>query len=72
MQDVTGAVLRELQQHGKRLGLEKFELPGAVTLCCDLWTPESGLVTAAFKLKRKPIQEFYQKDLRRMYGARCA
>eukprot|EP00092_Neocalanus_flemingeri_P033660 GFUD01036591.1.p1 GENE.GFUD01036591.1~~GFUD01036591.1.p1 ORF type:complete len:712 (-),score=115.95 GFUD01036591.1:595-2730(-) len=70
--DVTGAVLRELQHHGKRLGLEKFELPGAVTLCTDMWTPESGLVTAAFKLKRKPIQDFYQKDLKRMYGARCA
>ena len=26
--DVTGAVLRELQGHGRRLGLEKFELPG--------------------------------------------
>ena len=26
--DVTGAVLRELQHHGLRLGLEKFELPG--------------------------------------------
>jgi len=70
--DVTGAVLRELQQHGTRVGLAKFELPGAVTLCTDLWTPESGLVTAAFKLKRKPIQDFYQKDLKRMYGARCA
>lgn len=70
--DVTGAVLRELHAHGRRLGLEKFELPGAVTLINDLWTPESGLVTAAFKLKRKPITDFYQKDLKRMYGARCA
>lgn len=70
--DVIGAVLRELHTHGKRLGLEKFELPGAVTLITDLWTPESGLVTAAFKLKRKPITDFYQKDLKRMYGARCA
>ena len=70
--DVTGAVLRELQQHGTRVGLGKFELPGAITLLPDLWTPESGLVTAAFKLKRKPIQDFYQKDLKRMYGARCA
>lgn len=69
---VTGAVLRELISHGKRVGLEKWEMPGAVTICEDLWTPESGLVTAAFKLKRKPIQEFYQKDLKRMYGARCA
>ena len=47
-------------------------ISGAVTLCTDTWTPESGLVTAAFKLKRKPIQDFYQKDLKRMYGARCA
>lgn len=70
--DVTGAVLRELHTHGKRVGLQKFELPGAVTLVDDLWTPESGLVTAAFKLKRKPITEHYQKDLKRMYGARCA
>ena len=52
----------------KKTCLEKFELPGAVTLCTELWTPESGLVTAAFKLKRKPIQEYYQKDLKRMYG----
>ena len=26
--DITGAVLRDLQHHGLRLGLEKFELPG--------------------------------------------
>lgn len=70
--DITGAVLRELHLHGKRVGLQKFELPGAVTLIDDLWTPESGLVTAAFKLKRKPIQDHYEKALRRMYGARTA
>ena len=66
--DLTGAVLRELVQYGKQLRLEKFELPGAVTLCQEMWTPESELVTAAFKLKRKPIQQFYQMDINRMYG----
>ena len=66
--DVTGAVLRELVNHGKKHKLEKFEIPGAVSLCKEQWTPDSGLVTAAFKLKRKPIQEFYQADLDRMYG----
>ena len=30
---VVGAVLRELLNHGKRVGLEKWEMPGAVTLC---------------------------------------
>ena len=69
---VIDSMLKELSQHGRKAGLEKFELPGAITLCTELWTPESGLVTAAFKLKRKPIQDYYQKDLNRMYGARRA
>jgi len=66
--DVTGAALRELVNQGKVGKLQKFEIPGAVHLCTDLWTPDSGLVTAAFKLKRKPLQEFYQNDINRMYG----
>ena len=66
--DVTGAVLRELIVYGKQARLEKFELPGAVTIVPDMWTPDSGLVTAALKLKRKPLQQFYQVDINRMYG----
>ena len=66
--DVTGAVLRELVNYGKQLRLEKFELPGAVTIVQELWTPDTDMVTAAFKLKRKPIQTFYQNDINRMYG----
>ena len=69
---VTDSLLKELSQHGRKAGLEKFELPGAITLCTELWTPESGLVTAAFKLKRKPIQDYYHKDLKRMYDVRRA
>ena len=49
------------------LGLEKFELPSALTLIEEAWTPESGLITAAFKLKRKILQGFYQTDINRMY-----
>lgn len=48
--------------------LQKFEVPAAVTLCKEIWTPESGLVTAAFKLKRKEIQIHYQKDINKMYA----
>ena len=66
--DVVGCVLRELIKHGRKMKLEKFEVPGAVTLCRELWTPETELVTAAFKLKRKPLQQFYQADINRMYG----
>ena len=87
--------------HAKSSKLEKFEIPGAVTLTHLEWTPvrifhlhiytaqalgivdekktnfenclklifqDTGLTTAAMKLKRKPLQEFYQDDLDRMYG----
>lgn len=64
---ITGEVLKELTTHARKVKLEKFETPGKVTLCPELWTPESGLVTAAFKLKRKPIQDYYQKELKHMY-----
>jgi len=66
--DVTGAVLREVASHGRTSKLEKFEIPGAVCLTSEEWGPDSGLVTAAMKLKRRPLQERYQKDLDRMYG----
>jgi len=67
--NMTGYVLREIVNHAKAERLEKFEIPGAITLCeAEAWLPESGLVTAAFKLKRKPLEEFYKKDLERMYG----
>ena len=65
---LTKAILKELREHGTNGGLKKFELPGALALVKEEWTPESGLVTSAFKLKRKPIQDFYQKDIDRMYG----
>ena len=66
--DVTGAALREVASHGRTSKLEKFEIPGAVCLTSEEWGPDSGLVTAAMKLKRRPLQERYQKDLDRMYG----
>ena len=62
------AVLREVVNHGKSSRLEKFEIPGAVTITGIEWTPDTGLTTAAMKLKRKPLQDHYQADIDRMYG----
>ena len=74
----------QVVNHAKSSRLEKFEIPGAVTLTQVEWTPvrisrllgksnlinfqDTGLTTAAMKLKRKPLQEFYKDDLDRMYG----
>ena len=66
--DVEQSVLNSLLTHGLKEGLEKFEVPQALTLVSDVWTPESGLITAAFKIKRKVIQNVYQKAIDRMYA----
>ena len=60
-------VLKQLEEHGKKCKLQKTELPAAIRLCKDVWTPDSGLVTAAYKLRRKVIQETYQTDIDKMY-----
>ena len=65
--DVQNHVLKVLNIHGQRNRLQKFELPQALTIVPDQWTPESGLITASFKMKRKKIQNFYQRHIDRMY-----
>ena len=48
--------------------LEKYELPQKVKLVSEVWTPDTGLVTEAFKLRRKNIETRYLKDIMRMYA----
>lgn len=66
---VEKEVLKELEIHGKKSKLEKFEIPAAVKLCMEVWSPDNGLATAAFKLKRKDIQDRYQHEINRMYAS---
>jgi len=66
--DVIKAVLNTLSMHGKKSNLERFEIPLRLTLSPETWTPESGLVTAAFKLKRKCIQTLFQPHIDEMYA----
>lgn len=62
-------VLAEIQKHAGKCGrLEKLEIPKAVKLVSEVWTPDSGLVTAALKLRRKNIQDHYQILIDRMYS----
>lgn len=48
--------------------LQRFEIPVMVHLSPEPWTPETGLVTDAFKLKRKELKNHYLNDIERMYG----
>lgn len=60
-------VLAALKEHARKAGLHKSEIPQKIKLCSEEWTPDTGLVTAALKIRRKPIKDFYARDIQRMY-----
>jgi len=64
--EVTNAFLKEIQDHAKQNKLEKFEIPQKIYLCKETWSADSGLLTDAMKLKRKPIETFYSEVLTKM------
>ncbi|KAF0888463.1 hypothetical protein E2562_014270 [Oryza meyeriana var. granulata] len=61
-------VLGSLSKAAKQARLEKFEIPAKIKLIPEPWTPESGLVTAALKLKREVIKKTYEEDLAQLYA----
>ncbi|XP_043983533.1 long-chain-fatty-acid--CoA ligase 4 isoform X2 [Gambusia affinis] len=63
-------VLRELTEVAAKFKLQRFEVPVKVHLSPEPWTPETGLVTDAFKLKRKELKNHYLNDIERMYGGK--
>ena len=48
--------------------LLKFEVPKSIELITDLWTPESNLLTASMKLKRRAIYDKYKSVIEHMYN----
>ena len=56
-------------QEAKKARLEKFEIPGKIKLLSDPWTPESGLVTAALKIKREAIRKAFAEELEKLYSS---
>ena len=60
-------MLRSLTAHAIKTNLKKFEIPRNVSLVPVAWTPETGLVTAAFKIKRKVVKDMFKEDIEKMY-----
>ncbi|XP_075797046.1 long-chain-fatty-acid--CoA ligase 4 isoform X1 [Pelodiscus sinensis] len=63
-------ILQEIKEVADKMKLERFEIPIKVRLSPEPWTPETGLVTDAFKLKRKELKNHYLNDIERMYGGK--
>ncbi|XP_073282575.1 long chain acyl-CoA synthetase 8-like isoform X2 [Primulina huaijiensis] len=65
--EAKNEVQQSLFKAAKAAKLEKFEIPAKVTLLPEPWTPESGLVTAALKLKRESLKSKFKDELELLY-----
>lgn len=61
-------ILSSLQKVGRSANLEKFEIPAKIKVLWEPWTPESGLVTAALKLKRENLRKEFAGELKKLYA----
>uniref|UniRef100_A0A8C3ATT0 long-chain-fatty-acid--CoA ligase n=1 Tax=Cyclopterus lumpus TaxID=8103 RepID=A0A8C3ATT0_CYCLU len=68
--DMEREVLKEIKEVAANIKLQRFEIPVKVHLSPEPWTPETGLVTDAFKLKRKELKNHYLHHIERMYGGK--
>lgn len=64
---VNQQFVNELTEFSTRIGFNKYEIPRKVKLCKEEWTPDSGLVTAAMKIRRTELKKFYSHDIELMY-----
>ncbi|KAF5741359.1 long chain acyl-CoA synthetase 8 [Tripterygium wilfordii] len=60
-------VQQSLSKVAKSAKLNKFEIPAKIKLLADPWTPESGLVTAALKIKREQLKAKFKDELQKLY-----
>ena len=67
-QSVLDALSTAMMSFGMGKGLEKFEVPRKFALTFDEWTPDSGLVTAAMKLRRKQVMDKYAESIGNLYA----
>ncbi|CAN1127974.1 Long chain acyl-CoA synthetase 8 [Linum perenne] len=65
--EAVNEVQKQLSKVAKAANLDKFETPAKVKLLGDPWTPESGLVTAALKIKREQIKSKFKDELQKLY-----
>ena len=68
-EEITQIILDSIKQTGTRANLKDKEIPAKITLTTEEWLPDNNLLTAAFKLKRKNVYEFYSEDTKRMFDS---
>ncbi|CAF0819334.1 unnamed protein product [Adineta steineri] len=67
-EDFNDEILRKVIEICKKDGAASYEIPKKIKIVKDHWTPETGLVNDALKLKRKAIGEKYKDDIEQLYS----
>lgn len=65
---VRAGVLKAFEAIGKANNKKAFEFAKEIRLVTDEWTPENGLLTSSFKLKRQALNAFYKDKIDEMYN----
>ncbi|KAL5581686.1 hypothetical protein UlMin_014128 [Ulmus minor] len=65
--EAVNEVQQSLSKVAKATKLDKFETPAKIKLLPEQWTPESGLVTAALKIKREQLKAKFKNELDILY-----
>ncbi|CAM6099417.1 unnamed protein product [Calypogeia fissa] len=66
--EAISEVQSDISKVGKQGRLEKWEVPSKIKLLSEPWSPESGLVTSALKIKREAIKKAFSEDLKKLYA----
>lgn len=61
-------VLKRLQDEGIKKKLKRTHIPSKIKLVAEDWSPESGLVSASFKLRRREVERHYANDIKQLYA----
>lgn len=64
---LTAHILKLLQGEGNKKKLKRTQIPSKIKLVGEEWSPESGLVTASFKLRRREIERYYEDSIKQLY-----
>lgn len=66
---VTAAASKCVIECARESGLQKTEVPLKIRFCAEEWLPDSGLVTPTMKIRRKPLESFYQREIESLYDS---
>jgi len=66
---LRGEVHSQIANASKAAKLAGFEIVRRLHLDSKTWTPENGLLTPTFKLKRNDAKKRFQADIDAMYAA---